>query len=200
MNDDGSGTRYKVGRVLEKYDLDHLDDSLPGLWTGADGDPRSLRDLASHINCAILGTAMEAAGMSLLEGEAENYYRLLTDETTSSGDRTQARRTLERGGVDVTAVQADFVTHQAVHTYLRKHHGAERAARETDRRETVEQFRGRLQAVTSDAIESAQRTGTNGFEEFSVVVMVEVICSECGVQLDAAEVLSGASCDCPGPS
>lgn len=196
MNNDIPATRYKVGRVLAEYDLTQLQENLPGLWLGEEGDQQSLRSLAHRINRDILEAAMANAGLTPLEGEVENYYRLLTDKDVSSGDRTQAQRALERDGVDVDTVVNDFVTHQAVHTFLQKYHGAERTVTKKDPRETVERLRGRLQAVTRDAVESSRNNDTESFADFLVVVNIEVICKACGERVEASEVLSGATCSC----
>lgn len=60
---------------------------------------------------------MQNASLGPLDGEVENIYRLLTDDI-STGMRTQACRRLERAGVDVNGLETDFVSRQAVHTYL----------------------------------------------------------------------------------
>lgn len=63
---------------------------------------------------------MEDAGMDPLEGEVENAYRLLTEESVSSGVRTETRKKLERNGDGVNQVEADFVTYRVVRTDLGK--------------------------------------------------------------------------------
>ncbi len=196
MNDDIPATRYKVGRVLAEYDLPQLAEELPSRWLGENGDQQSLRSLAHQINRRILEAAMVEAGMTPLEGEVANYYRLLTDTDVSSGDRTQAQRSLERDGVDVETVLNDFVTHQAVHTFLQKYHDVERAVTKKDPRETIERLRGRIQAVTRDAVESSRTEDSMSFEDFLVVANIEVICKVCGERVEASEVLSGATCSC----
>lgn len=64
---------------------------------------------------------MEAEGAQLLDGEVENTYRLPTDEDVSEADRTRARRCLEPDWVDVESVVHNFVSFQAIRTFLTKH-------------------------------------------------------------------------------
>ena len=97
----GASMNSKVGRLIEKYDLTGMDDQLIDFWTSDDEDNRSLRELADYFNREILRAAMNEAGMTTLDGEIENTYRLLTAEDVSTGVRTQAETTLERNGIDI---------------------------------------------------------------------------------------------------
>ncbi len=49
---------------------------------------------------------------------------MLTDDDVSSGARTKAVHRLERTGVDVERLEADFVSHRAMRTYLTAWRGA----------------------------------------------------------------------------
>ena len=193
--------RYKVGRVLAEYDLLELHESLPSLWLGTDGDAMSLRELADHINVALLRQAMERAGADPLEGEAENAYRLLTDDEVSVGVSTQQRNRLEREGVDVETLEDDFVTHQAVHTYLTN--VLEVSKEQTDDTDPVEKheqriqrLRSRTEAVTENSLSELTTAGDLTLGEHNVVVDLQVYCRDCGSQFDVARLFREGGCNC----
>lgn len=203
MAEDASGPnrRYKVGRVLAEYGLLDLHNDLSELWLGDDGEEMSLRELADHINIAILQQAMETAGVEPLEGEAANAYRLLTDDDVSVGVSTQQRNRLDRAGVDVESLEADFVTHQAVHTYLTsvldvsKERGGDADPIEKHE-QRVQRLRSRTEAVTENSL--SELTGADDFAlgEYNVVVDLQVYCRGCESQFDVAELFRRGGCNC----
>jgi hypothetical protein len=145
---------------------------------------------------------MRDAGMDPLMGEVENLYRLLTDDETSEGVRLEARRRLEREGVDVETVQRDFVSHQSIHTYLKEHRNAtydrtqNAAERVSKARETVLSLQNRTEAVTRGTIETLRNAGALDLEEFEVFVDVRVACDECGRYYEVDELLDRGGCSC----
>lgn len=195
----GSGRRSKVARLIDEYDLQGLGAQMERRWTD-DEDRWSLRDLAEHFNQSVLEAALEAEGAQLLDGEVENTYRLLTDEDVGSADRTRTRRRLEREGLDVDALLDDFVTYQAIRSYLTKHRDAEYTPDETDplERETtnVQQLRGRVDSVTEGKLEQLRDSGELTLGEFRTLVDVRVVCEDCNAQYDVVELLENGGCDC----
>lgn len=193
--------RYKVGRVLAEYELLELHEKLPELWRGTDREPLSLRDLAEEINIAIVRRAMENAGEEPLEGEAENAYRLLTDDEVSAGVRTQQRSQLQRDGVDVEQVESDFVTHQSVYTYLTK--GLD-ISKERDENEDsiekyeqrVERLRNRTRAVTETSLSELQNADLLTIGDFDVSVEIRVFCDDCGTQYELSDLIHNGTCEC----
>ena len=195
----GRGRRSKVMRLLDEYDLPDMGEELERRWT-ADEDRWSLRDLATHFNHQLLRLTLEDANVQTLEGEVENIYRLLTDDEVSSADRTRIRRRLERDGVDVDALEKDFVTYQAIRTYLKKHRNAEYTPDETDPLEreisNVEQLRGRLVSVTEGKLEQLRNAEELDLGEFRLLVDVQVVCEDCNGQFEVVELLERGGCDC----
>jgi len=193
--------RYKVGRVLAEYDLLDLHGELPDLWLGEKGDEMSLRELAEHINVSVLEQAMEDADVDPLEGEAENAYRLLTDDDVSVGVSTQQRNRLERQGIDVEALESDFVTHQAVHTYLtnvldvskERGDGADPVEKHEQR---VQRLRSRTEAVTENSLSELTTAGELTLGEHNVVVDLQIYCRDCGSQFDVADLFRQGGCNC----
>ena len=195
----GRGRQSKVARLIAEYDLDGLGEEMARRWTAED-DRWSLRDLADHFNQAILQAAMEAEGTQLLDGEVENTYRLLTDDSVGEADTTRARRRLERDNIDVDDLLNDFVSYQAIRTFLTKHQGAEYTPDNTDplERETtsVQQLRGRVDSVTEGKLEQLRDSGELTLGEFRTLVDVRVVCEDCNAQYDAVELLERGGCDC----
>lgn len=195
-----TGRRSKVARLIDEYDLDGIGAEMERRWTAPDDERTSLRDLAAFFNQRLLAAAMNAAGSQPLAGEVENTYRLLTDEETSSADRTQTRRRLERDDVSVEELQSDFVTYQAIRSYLTEHRGAEYATDDRDRTvveaENVQRLRGRVETVTEEKLDRLRRNTDFDLGEFMLFVDVSVLCEDCGQRYGIDELLERGGCDC----
>lgn len=193
------GQRSKVARLIKEYDLQGLGAELEQLWT-ADQNRRSLRDLAAYFNRQLLKRSLEVADVQHLDGEVENTYRLLTAEDVSSAEATRIERQLERDGVDVGALQDDFVTYQAIRTYLKDYRGAEYAPDETDPLEreatNVQKLRGRMVSVTDGKLEQLRDGGELSLGEFRTLAAIQVVCEDCNTQLDVLELLERGGCHC----
>ena len=202
MADSGDlDTRYKTGRILTEYDLQDLRDCLPELWRGDDGEELSLRELARRININIVREVLAEAGENPLDGEAENTYRLLGDDDVSVGVRTQQRNRLERAGIDVDALEDDFVTHQAVYTYLTK--GLNVSKDDGDNEDTLEKhetriqrLRSRLDAVTAQSLENLQNVDALTLGCVDTTISVQVYCRDCETQYALATLFDNGGCDC----
>jgi hypothetical protein len=196
----GRGPRSKVDRLIDEYGLTGMGAELERRWTGAGDGRSSLRELADLFNARLVRSAMERADVSPLSGEASNVYELLTAEGTSVGERTQARRSLEREGVEVADLEDDFVSHQAIHTYLTKHRGAAAPddGRDAAERglERIQRLRGRTTAVTEHTVEQLRRAGELDLDEFSVFVDLRVVCDRCGTAYTVEETFENGGCRC----
>lgn len=195
-----TGRRGKVRRLIEERGLEGVGDRLERRWT-AHGDERmSLRDLAKEFNLELLRTVMVEAGMQPLDGDVENLHRLLTAEEVSSADRTRAERRLDREGVDVDRLRSEFVTYQAVRTYLKEHRGASYADDRGDPTESMKQhvqrLRGRVRSVTDSKLGQLRTNGEVDVGSFRTLVEVNVLCEDCGTQYDIETLLDRGGCDC----
>ncbi|WP_436910143.1 rod-determining factor RdfA [Halosimplex marinum] len=200
-SDDGDGgRRSKVERLLTAYDLERTGDELVERWTGASGSRTSLRDLADEFNRAVLRSAMERAGHSPTEREVEEAYERLTDDDVSEGRRAETRNDLARAGVDVDALLDDFVSHQAVHTYLTEVREATPPTAATDPVETdvksLQRLVGRTTTVAAGTLDRHRDAGRLTLGEFDVFLDVRVICHDCGEDRDAISLLRDGGCAC----
>jgi hypothetical protein len=195
----GRGRRSKVARLIEEYDLQGLGPELEQSWT-AEEDRRSLRGLADYFNRQLLETALEEAEIQLLDGELENTYRLLTADDVSSADRTRVRRRLEREGVDVDELESDFVTYQAIRTYLKDHRNAEYTPAQTDpierEKTNIQQLLGRMTSVTEGKLEQLRNSDELTLGEFRTLANIQIICEDCNARFDVIELLERGGCEC----
>lgn len=202
MTDTNGGRKTKVARVIDEYDLSGMGAELEAAWTGASGERTSLRDLADEFNERVLEEALRKAGLSPLDYEVTGTYETLRHGTGS--DATRARRRLEREDIDVDSLTDDFVTHQAVHTYLTKEREAtlpERTDNTVARKvETIEKLNSRVSAVTDSAITSLIPDEELERTDFEVLVDVRVVCSECGSDYSVGDLLRQGGCDCADES
>jgi hypothetical protein len=192
----------KVGRLIEKYDLgEEYGTELERRWT-ADGDERlSLRSLADRFNRRVLETAMMDAGMSTLDGEVENLYRLLSSDDVSSGKQTEARNRLAQAGIDVAQLESDFITYQAIRSYLQNERGAEYSRRSDDDRltnaiESVQRLKSRTGSVTENTLARLRDTGIITLGDFRIFVDVNVHCEDCKTQFGVVDLLRNNGCNC----
>lgn len=144
---------------------------------------------------------MTEAGMSSLDGEVENIYRLLTDDDVSSGMRTDARRRLDRNGVDVESLESDFVSYQAIRTYLKDVRNAEYDdSPDPDRvekvAESVRRLRSRTTTVAEGNLDQLRNADELTLGESRVLVDINVLCEDCGNQYSYDELLERGGCDC----
>lgn len=194
-------TNCKVGRLIEEYDLQGLGEELETRWTAERSERESLRTLKDVFNERLLLSTMEDAGISPLVIEVASRYEALTDDDVSAGVRTEVKRNLERNGVDVETLQSDFVTHQAVHTYLTKYRDAELARSDESERaskafETIQGLRQRMLAVSENLLGRLRDTNQLSTGELHVFVDVRVTCTECGQRYDVGTLLLEGSCQC----
>lgn len=195
-----SGPRGKVSRLIEQDGLEGTGDYLVERWTAGDRESRmGLRALAREFNRRLLEARLAAADVDPVEGTAESYYEALAGEA-SSGVRTQVRRRLERAGLDVEALEADFVSRQAVHTYLTSARGVSREPEASvspeSVRGTLDRLRERVRKVTAGRLGRLREAGALALGDVRVIVSVEVYCNDCGTQRDLSDLLAAGGCDC----
>lgn len=197
----GGGRRSKVERIIDEREFDDLGAELERRWTTEGDDSMSLRELADLFNRRVLADAAEAAGMQPIAGELDNFYAMLTDDDVGSETRVSVERRLDREGVDTDELTDDFVTHQAIHTYLTKYRGATKGTSDSetsvaDGRTTINRLQGRVSNVVSNTLRTLGNAGAIVLGDFDVFVNVTVVCNDCGTQQEVNELLDAGGCDC----
>lgn len=198
----GPGPQGKVERLIEEYGLEEFGDYLVDRWTTKDaGERLSLRALAREFNIRLLEARLTAVDSALIEGTAQQYYESLTDSEVSSGVRTEVRRSLEQAGIAVDELEAEFVSRQAIHTYLTKTRGVSQPTKDSSIssssvRETIDRLQERVRQVTASRLERLRRAGGLTLGEFRVLVDVQVYCGDCGSQKNLSGLLENGGCEC----
>lgn len=193
--------RSKVGRVIKKRNLEGLGEEMEQYWTGKGDKQRSLRELADLFNQRVLQSAMEATNEDVLVGETGNLYELLTGDDVTSGTRIEAENRLERVGIDVEQLRDEFVSHQAIHTYLTKYRGVKPPTGDTGSkleksRTTIQQLSNRLRAVTETSLETLRNADELTLGDYRIYVDVRVLCTDCEAQYSLLELFDSGGCDC----
>lgn len=198
--DSGPGSNSKVVRVIRRYGLEGVGDELVEYWTGEATERMSLRELADYFNRELLARTLRDASVNTLDGEQANLYRLLTDETVSSGAAVQATNRLEQHGIDVDQLTADFVSRQAIHTYLTKYRDVSYSTTDGDPVETestnVQRLKRRMTTIIESKVERLRDTDRITLGGFNVLVDVRVLCEDCGAQYQVTELLQRGGCRC----
>ena len=190
----------KVARVLNKYDLSTLGDELATRWT-AENNRMSLRQLAAYFNKQLLESRLDEKRVDMLPGEIENLYELLTDEDVTSGTRIQAENRLSEYGIDIDELRSDFVSRQAIHTYVTKQRQKTYDKPDADetidkRLEQLQRLKSRERAVTEQTLSTLRNTDRINLGEFQIFSSVQVQCSDCGRQFELTALLDRGGCDC----
>jgi len=196
---DDSTPRSKVARIIRDYDLEGLGGDLERRWLGEGVEEQSLRDLAEWFNTQLLRKSLEGAGEPPVSGEANNLYHLLTDDDVGAGDRTRARQKLEQADIDVDALLEDFVTYNAIYSYLTKVREASKSRETGDPvergRDRIQRLQSRLRRVTDDMVDSLQSAEHIHDTDTDILVSVTVVCEDCGTYHDVDEYLDAGGCD-----
>jgi hypothetical protein len=102
--------------------------------------------------------------------------------------------------MDVDALEADFVTYQAIRTYLKEYRKAEYVQEDRDpierEVENVERLRGRVETVTTGKLDQLQNSGALSLGSARTMVDIKVVCEDCHSQYDILELLEEEECDC----
>lgn len=198
MSNSSSGRRTKVEKCIEEYDLEGMGPQLEGAWIGEDGERTSLRNLADEFNQALLKAALRDEGISPTNFEVSGTYEALRKE--SGSEKNRAERRLEREGIDSERLTDSFVSHQAVHTYLKNTRKASLPENKTDRIqsrvEAIEKLKGRVSTVTESAIDSLASAGHLNHDDYDVLVDVRAVCPDCGSDTSIRELLRSGECEC----
>ena len=202
MADEPDPTRSKVGRLIDEHGTVGLGQELEDRWLGRGYGEQSLRSLAEWFNERLLHRRLVTAGYDPLDGEVSNLYRLLSEADVTAGSRVDAEATLEEYGIDPEALRREFVSHQAVHTYLTEFRGASKERSATDRpgnaRRTIQRLRSRLVAVAENSLDHLRTAGELSIGEFTVLLEVQVLCEDCGASYPITDLIRRGRCECEG--
>lgn len=190
----------KVTRVIDAYDLGSIGADLEAAWTDTTGNRMSLRDLTDRFNQAVLAAALDDTTASLTETDREVkrlYEDLISD---AASEEVTARRELERRGIDINAVESDFVTHQTIYNYLTEIRNAAVPANDRNpveqRIEAIEKLQGRLNSVIETSLTTLANVDQLDHDAYHVLIEVGLSCPQCGASTPLKELLRTGGCSC----
>lgn len=191
----------KVGKLLEDYEMEGIGKELENRWLGKENERQSLRYLAKDFNQRLLKKILKGSGQEPLEGEVKLLYQTLNGDEISRSDRLRAETRLEKQDIDVQKIKEDFVSHQAIHTYLTEVRGANLDTKIASnilehRKESIQRLRNRLIAMVERNIENLRNTNRISIGRFEVIARVTVHCKDCGNSFDISELFNQGNCDC----
>lgn len=191
----------KIGRHIKNYSLHSVNQTFEDQWQGTNEERASTRELTKKFNQLLLQKAMEDMGVNYLDGEIENIHRLLTADSVSNGTKLKAKKRLERDGIDVDQLEADFVSHQTVYRHITNCLGIEHSKSESDPKSVCENKVRALIARTENVIgDSIRRLDSLDKRRYNVLVSINVACSNCGTVYAVDEMIEEGGCDCTSSS
>ncbi|CCC40567.1 rod-determining factor RdfA [Haloquadratum walsbyi] len=195
------GKGSKIERIADEYDLSGLGDELVFRWLGENGYEReSLRDLADRVNNRLIHAAVDDS-LTLLDGEAENIRRLLTDDDVTMGERTETRQNLKHKGIDINHLESSLISYQSVYNYFKRDRNISRKSQETTQDPTsslepIQKLANRLRAIVTNNIDQWTRKNVVTDGSYDVDVAVWITCQDCGERWSPAAFLDESGCQC----
>lgn len=196
----------KIGRNIDRYDLDGLNEELRHR---RDAKNESLRALADYINTRVLEAALADAETDLTnvaygavstDDALSAVYETLTSDETPPDREARVRKRFEQHGIDLERIESDWVTHPTVRSHLNDclHIDTTRQTRITGEtaRNTIEWARTRCGRVVEQTISRLVSAEIVAIRDVEVSVLIQITCSECGTTYRFGELLEDGSCKC----
>jgi hypothetical protein len=191
----------KVARIIDEYDLGGIGEELETRWTGDGVERMSLRDLADYFNRRLLEEALLDAEMSAFENDTTSIYHKLSSEDVSAGIRTDTKRQLTQNGINVDKLESDFVSYQAIRSYLTEVRDAEYNNIDDGEKirkdlKSIQQLLSRTLSVAEERIDNLVKTDRIEGDKFEVLIEMQILCRSCGEQYSVSEFLKQRGCKC----
>ena len=158
------GPKKKIPRLINKYEIEGMGEKMVSLWTSeVEKERHTLKELRHMFNQEILRSAVSAEGVDTVGGEIEFGYEALTSDDSTYSQRQDFIDRMEDKGVDIEAIQSDFIKSSAtVHNYLKDVHNAEYKTKEKAGPEKAKQQVKRLQTRAETVSEGWLKTLVDG--------------------------------------
>ncbi len=187
----------KVDRISDKYNLVKPDQRLRQRYNC---EETGVRDLERFFNTMVLKRALQKTGNSVVEGEAENYHRLLTGEEVSDTAREEAKTQLRDVGVNVEEVTKDMVSYQTIRKHLNECLNIDTSKtynpNPNQDKADLQNLAGRTATIAEKTVEKLQRNGVAEIESPSVTVDIRLRCDSCNRTHDLIAFLQHPVCEC----
>ncbi|WP_369335250.1 rod-determining factor RdfA [Natrialba sp. PRR66] len=196
----------KIGRNIERYNLDELNSELQRQRNTEDA---SLRTLANYINERVLEAALAEAETDLTDvaygavsadDALSAVYNTLASDTAPADREARVRKRFEQNGIDLEAIESDWVTHPTVRSHLNDclHIDTSHTTKITAEtaRNTIEWARTRCARVVEQTISRLVSAEIISIRDHEVSVTIQITCPDCGSTYRFGELLKHESCAC----
>jgi len=185
----------KIVRVANDYNISEIDAKL--IERREQGD--SLRDLAAYLNKRILSESLNT-GTREVVGDADSIYKVLRGNDVNRSRQVELRSKLDGNGIDIEAVERDFVSHQTVRNHLHDCKAIDTGRKSTvdidGAEKTIEWAQARSEGVIEQTLERLRNAGNVADTPTEVTLSVRVGCSACGQTYRIEDFLEQGGCDC----
>lgn len=197
---------YKIRRNIDQYGLDELNTELVRRRRDEEA---SLRDLADFVNQRILAAALADANVDVTdalygavssEDAPTTLYETLADDGTPAERTARVRTRLAQLGVDVEAIEADWVTHPTIRIHLRECLDVDTHRTTTitldDARNTIEWARTRCANVVAQTFTRLRNADVISTGPLDVSVTIQITYTTCGKTYRPSQLLTRRECAC----
>ncbi|GGM51132.1 rod-determining factor RdfA [Haloarcula argentinensis] len=185
----------KIARVADDYNISEIDAKLIERREQDD----SLRDLATYLNKQILSKSLDT-GTREVVGDADSIYMVLRGNDVNRSRQAELRSKLDRNGIDIEAVERDFVSHQTVRNHLHDCKAIDTGRKSTvdldGAEKTIEWAQARSEGVIEQTLDRLRNAGNVTDTPTEVTLSVRVGCSACGRTYRIEDYLEQGGCDC----
>jgi hypothetical protein len=179
----------KICRVLEERGMERYENRLVEQWSADRGQRKGYRQLATWLNVLMLRREMDRAGLSTLGDEAASKYKRLTgDDGTVVAE---VRDVLRNSGIDVDALENDFVSYGVIRTHLIDCLGEEHETESTDwEPEAIEIARSNAEKKAREAVHTlVNKAKLDVGGDVRVSASIELECDECHTRVPAERAI-----------
>jgi len=188
----------KVGRGIEKYGCDGLNDTL--VYEYREGDA-SLRDLEQVINREFTTASLQETGSPADRDPQEITSILRGNDDVSKREKARVRTELEQAGVEVDQLEQDYVSFRTVKTHLNEHLGVDTSRTESITSDSakglIEWATTRCTSVIEQTIERLSNADVAAIsDDFTVSVSPRITCYDCNSSFTVQEFIENDGCRC----
>ena len=187
----------KVGRNIDTYDLEGLNDTLKQERRESN---TSLRDLATIVNQHIVESIFSTLEVDII-GDAESLYTILVDDESSAAKRVTIEDQLASHGVSLDELLDTFVSYQSVRYHFQNCLDISTSRQGITTVEEGEEVlvwaRNQHESIVERTLTRLDREEAISIGSIEVMASPTVSCDDCGSIYRAQELLEAQSCACP---
>jgi len=199
-----TGTKYKIERVLRKYNLDRHIEDIPNMWLGIDTEEKSLREIAHMVNISVVEQFLKQSEEPT-DGEANYILKVLQGSVDEASKENQKDRLRDKG-LDPETLEEDLVSYSAVRRYLTNGVEVEKDTGQTPEEaiksleDNASRLETRTRKVLQNRLEQVNEKGILPISDPALIIDIQIYCRECNNQYNFHEFIEKGSCECGHPN